>query len=377
MGRRGSRLEEASPPASVGCVAAGPHRARSPRPGATAPLRQASESQYRSAKKNDASPPCSPPRRGIPVCGAARIPKIGLGRRHGRPLGEMPLTVSNSATKQTNGQRRRDNADVDWGLEVSRVGVLGVVAGSLLTLGANCTPKPKILTPANETQIDAAGTPVSIDLVGDPGPSAIVSVQLFRAVDEAPVTSIDVTSLLTRAGASMTGNLAPAELREGRNRLLVTIDSDGDGAVDNQSWSTFSWEPNLDLANADRCDPLDPTYCLYPVPERPLHDRRRHARRPASACTSTCASMPQQRRQQARRTRQVERARRLQRRPDDALPGHRDGSRADRRAADHRHRPLARAGFADRAGRRGRRANSSCSGPSATSTTTSPTNSVR
>lgn len=146
------------------------------------------------------------------------------------------------------------------------LGVLGVVAVSALSLGASCTPKPKILSPANKTQIDAAGTPVSIDLVNVPGPTAIVSVQLFRAVDEQPVTSIDVTSLLTRAGASLTGNLGAAELREGRNRLLVTVDSNGDGAIDHQSWSTFSWEPNLDLANADRCDPLDPTLCLYPFP---------------------------------------------------------------------------------------------------------------
>ena len=54
--------------------------------------------------------------------------------------------------------------------ELARLGVLGVVAVPLLTLGANCTPKPRILSPANETQIDAAGTPVSIDLVGRAGP---------------------------------------------------------------------------------------------------------------------------------------------------------------------------------------------------------------
>jgi hypothetical protein len=71
---------------------------------------------------------------------------------------------------------------------------------------------------------------------------------------------------MTRVGAAITGNLGPAELREGRNQLRVTIDADGDGAIDNQAWSTFSWEPNLDLANADRCDPLDTSLCLYPFP---------------------------------------------------------------------------------------------------------------
>jgi len=149
---------------------------------------------------------------------------------------------------------------------LSRLGALGAVLGGMLTLGAQCTPKPSILIPANAKQIDASGTAVSIDLVNTPGPGAIVLVQLFRAIDETPVTSIDVTSLLTRNGKSITGNLGAAELHEGRNRLMVSIDSNGDGAIDHQASSTFSWEPNLDLANADRCDPLDPSHCLYPFP---------------------------------------------------------------------------------------------------------------
>jgi hypothetical protein len=136
----------------------------------------------------------------------------------------------------------------------------------MLTLGAQCTPRPRILVPANATQIDAAGTAVSINLVNAPGPNAIVTVRLFRAIDETHATAIDVTSLLTRDWKSITGNLGAAELGEGRNNLLVSVDSNGDGAIDNQAWSTFSWEPNLDLANADRCDPLDPSYCLYPFP---------------------------------------------------------------------------------------------------------------
>jgi hypothetical protein len=141
----------------------------------------------------------------------------------------------------------------------------GVVMAVLL-VGAQCTTRPRITVPANETRIDAAGTPVAIDLVRAPGPNAVVAVRLFRAVDEAPVTSIDVTGLLAQAGASLTGSLGPAELREGRNQLLVTVDADGDGAIDQQAWSTFSWEPNVDTASADRCDPLDPSYCLYPFP---------------------------------------------------------------------------------------------------------------
>lgn len=141
----------------------------------------------------------------------------------------------------------------------------GAIAIGLLA-GASCTSKPRIALPANQTQIDAAGTPVEIDLVKTPGPNAVVRVLLLRAIDEAPVSSIDVTNALERNGAAIGGQLGAAELREGRNRLVVQIDADGDGAIDNQAASTFSWEPNLDLANASRCDGIDPTYCLYPFP---------------------------------------------------------------------------------------------------------------
>lgn len=163
---------------------------------------------------------------------------------------------------------KRFGAGTKSGAEIgARVLGAGVGLAALLLLGgAQCTSKPKITTPANETAIDATGTPVAVDLVNAPGANAVVTVELFRAVDETPVTSIDVTASMTRVGASITGHLGPAELREGRNQLRVTIDADGDGAIDNQAWSTFSWEPNLDLANADRCDPLDPNLCLFPFP---------------------------------------------------------------------------------------------------------------
>lgn len=147
------------------------------------------------------------------------------------------------------------------------VGAMGLGALALGLLGgASCTSKPLINAPAHETRIDDSGTPVAIDLVKAPGPDAVVRVLLLRAIDVAPVSSIDVTSLLTRSGASLSGQLGAAELREGRNRLVVQIDADGDGGIDNQAASTFSWEPNLDTADADRCDPIDPTYCLYPFP---------------------------------------------------------------------------------------------------------------
>jgi len=93
-----------------------------------------------------------------------------------------------------------------------------------------------------------------------------VQVLLFRAIDERPASSIDVTSSISFAGALGTGTLGPAQLREGRNRLVVLVDWKGNGRFEQVAWSTFSWEPNVDVSDADRCDPLDPTRCLFPFP---------------------------------------------------------------------------------------------------------------
>jgi hypothetical protein len=64
----------------------------------------------------------------------------------------------------------------------------------------------------------------------------------------------------------VTGHLGPDVLREGRHWLLLQLDVDGDGDVDARRWTTFSWEPNVDVSDADRCDPFDHTRCLYPFP---------------------------------------------------------------------------------------------------------------
>ena len=155
-----------------------------------------------------------------------------------------------------------------WGRSALRwARVVALAAAGGVALGAaTCAQKPKILLPANATQIAAAGSALQIDLGQLPGPKAVVQVLLFRAVDEKPVTSIDVSALVSWAGALGSGNLGSAELREGRNRILVSIDSDGDGIFDRQASSIFSWEPNVDVSDADRCDPLDATRCLYPFP---------------------------------------------------------------------------------------------------------------
>src|SRR5690606_19841900 len=93
-----------------------------------------------------------------------------------------------------------------------------------LSSAMQCTPRPVVVQPAHESHIPAAGPPVEVDFGEAPGPNARVQFVLFRGWREPGVTAIDVTPLLTRSGAVYTGQLGPAELREGRNRLLARID---------------------------------------------------------------------------------------------------------------------------------------------------------
>lgn len=152
------------------------------------------------------------------------------------------------------------------GAEGGRRIVVALACATLALGAAQCTPRPAILVPATASQIASGGTPVQIDLGQVLGPQARLQVLLFRAVDEKPVTSIDVTSLLAVAGSQATGTLGPGELREGRNRLLARVDADGDGAFEAEATAIFSWEPRVDVSDADRCDPLDRTRCLFPFP---------------------------------------------------------------------------------------------------------------
>jgi hypothetical protein len=134
-----------------------------------------------------------------------------------------------------------------------------------LGVGLRCTPTPRILAPADASAIPAAGTPVDIDLLEDPGPDARVRVMLARAIDERS-DEVDIAPNLVRSGTHLTGTLPAAALREGRNRLTVHVDWNGDGLFALTSSSTFSFEPAIDVSDAPYCDFLDRSRCLFPFP---------------------------------------------------------------------------------------------------------------
>jgi hypothetical protein len=134
-----------------------------------------------------------------------------------------------------------------------------------LALGGSCQPRLAIVSPADLSQADPSGAvPVRVDLGAALGPAGTVAARLVRGIDAAGASIVPVP--LTVAGTEASAELAAADLRAGRNTLFVNVDRDGDGRAESSASATFSWEPELDLATADRCDPLDPSKCLFPFP---------------------------------------------------------------------------------------------------------------
>jgi len=83
-------------------------------------------------------------------------------------------------------------------------------------------------------------------------------------IDDPAPEIVPVTLAVQDAGAS--GALSADDLVPGRHTLFVSVDRDGDGTPDATASATFSWEPALDAATLERCDPLDPERCLFPFP---------------------------------------------------------------------------------------------------------------
>lgn len=143
------------------------------------------------------------------------------------------------------------------------------LALTVLAGGPSCIPRPAIVTPAHGSVVDAQAPALAVEITlgSGFGEASRFRVVLLRGVDAAPQIS-DVTDRFTVAGGTATGSLAPAaDLAPGRNTLFAHVDTDGDGTAENVSSSSFSYEPELDRADAATgCDLLDPRICLYPFP---------------------------------------------------------------------------------------------------------------
>jgi hypothetical protein len=147
-----------------------------------------------------------------------------------------------------------------------RFALLGAALAVLVpvTLGASCQPRLAIVSPADLSHADPDGdVAVQIDLGAPLAAGATVTARLLRGID-AGASIVEIP--LAVAGAAATAGLAAADLAPGRNALFVSVDRNGDGRADASASATFSFEPELDLSDADRCDWLDPTKCLFPFP---------------------------------------------------------------------------------------------------------------
>ena len=138
-----------------------------------------------------------------------------------------------------------------------------LVAAGLALL--SCGPRLAIVSPADLSQAPTSGdVPIVVDLGAELGASGSVVAHLLRGIDGPGGEIVPVP--LTVAGTSATGALTAADLLPGRQTLFVRIDRDGDGRPESTASATFSWEPELDAASLERCDPLDPGHCLFPFP---------------------------------------------------------------------------------------------------------------
>lgn len=131
---------------------------------------------------------------------------------------------------------------------------------------ATCAPPPLVIvSPADLSQASQSGdVAIEIDLGAPLGVGATVHANLLRGIDGSSKSILPVT--LAVADRRATASLHAADLLPGRSSLFVSVDRDGDLRPESTATATFSWEPDVDVSNASRCDWLDPSKCLFPFP---------------------------------------------------------------------------------------------------------------
>jgi hypothetical protein len=153
-----------------------------------------------------------------------------------------------------------------------------VAAAALGLAGCRIHPHPggndvRVVAPAGRSQAAASGdVPVNIRVDRD---IEVDSLRVWVVAEGAPTRPrVEITSRLVLDATGATTTLHAADLRPG----LTTIEA---AATPRSRWrhgdrlrfvgtergsSTFSWEPAVDLATANRCDILATAKCLMPFP---------------------------------------------------------------------------------------------------------------
>jgi len=123
------------------------------------------------------------------------------------------------------------------------------------------------VSPADRSQVDGSGAldvALRVERPLDPATVTLASTAPSRA-------PIDLTARLVRDGRDLRAQLTAADLTQGLDQLVATarFARHGNGwAPRVTSTVTVSWEPQVDVTNADRCDfiGLSPSRCVLPFP---------------------------------------------------------------------------------------------------------------
>jgi hypothetical protein len=163
------------------------------------------------------------------------------------------------------------------------LGLALVLAGCRFPDGGS-TPAPdrwnpiRITAPGDRSQASPSGeVPVDVRLHDRLDPETL---RVWVVAGEGwSRDRVEITDRLTLDGTGATALLHATELRPGLTTVAASAEWDrgrhGRGKHDRRhhddrraarATSTFSWEPDVDTASADRCDVLAPKKCLMPFP---------------------------------------------------------------------------------------------------------------
>ncbi|MGZ6929547.1 MAG: hypothetical protein ACXVK4_03370 [Acidimicrobiia bacterium] len=121
-----------------------------------------------------------------------------------------------------------------------------------------------VVAPANKSQAPASGdVALDVRLDADLRPSTLRVWVVAGWPD--PTTTTDITDRLSIDASGATAQLHAADLTPG----LLTIKARAwrrDKSEREVGFASFSWEPAVDTAAADRCDPIAARKCLMPFP---------------------------------------------------------------------------------------------------------------
>jgi hypothetical protein len=118
--------------------------------------------------------------------------------------------------------------------------------------------------PANRLQAPASGeVPVDVRLDDDLKVSSLRVWIVFGWPD--PTATTEITSRLVRDAHGATAALHASDLRPGLMTVKATAKLHG-SHDEEVGFSSFSWEPGVDTADAARCDVLASRKCLMPFP---------------------------------------------------------------------------------------------------------------